>query len=117
VVENGVREIYSARYYNPQTGRFLSRDPEDGKALDPKTLHKYLYAGGDPVNRIDPMGREVMFEYLMSQDLTGPDILSIKLIKSGVCVALGEAIQQLVPGPLGWGAGTGAGLLLCLFWM
>ena len=30
VVENGVREIYSARYYNPNTGRFLSRDPEDG---------------------------------------------------------------------------------------
>ena len=46
-----------ARYYNPLTGRFLSRDPEDGKPIDPKTLHKYLYAGGDPVNRIDPRGR------------------------------------------------------------
>jgi len=32
VVENGVGETYSARYYNPVTGRFLSRDPEDGKA-------------------------------------------------------------------------------------
>jgi len=37
----------AARYYNAATGRFLSRDPEDGKAIDPKTLHKYLYAGGD----------------------------------------------------------------------
>ena len=46
-----------ARYYNPATGRFLSRDPEGGNALDPKTLHKYLYAGGDPVNGIDPTGR------------------------------------------------------------
>ena len=45
-----------ARYYNPQTGRFLSRDPEDGKAVDPASLHKYLYAGGNPVNRIDPSG-------------------------------------------------------------
>jgi len=51
-----------ARYYNPQTGRFLSRDPEDGKILDPATLHKYLYANGDPVNGLDPMGREDMFE-------------------------------------------------------
>jgi RHS repeat-associated protein len=58
VVENGVREIYSARYYNPQTGRFLSRDPEDGKATNPATLHKYLYAGGDPVNRVDRSGRD-----------------------------------------------------------
>jgi RHS repeat-associated protein len=46
-----------ARYYNPLTGRFLSRDPEDGRPIDPKTLHKYLYAGGDPTNRIDPTGR------------------------------------------------------------
>jgi RHS repeat-associated protein len=48
---------YRARYYNPATGRFMSRDPEDGKAVDPKTLHKYLYAGSDPVNGIDPTGR------------------------------------------------------------
>jgi RHS repeat-associated protein len=47
-----------ARYYNPVTGRFLSRDPEDGKILDPATLHKYLYASGDPVNSLDPTGRD-----------------------------------------------------------
>ena len=52
-----------ARYYNPQTGRFLSRDPEDGKPIDPKTLHKYLYASGDPVNRIDPRGRGDLIEF------------------------------------------------------
>jgi hypothetical protein len=39
----------------------MSRDPEDGKVKDPKTLHKYLYAGGDPINAIDPMGQEVLF--------------------------------------------------------
>ena len=48
---------YRARYYNSLTGRFLGRDPLGGKPIDPKTLHKYLYAGGDPVNRIDPRGR------------------------------------------------------------
>jgi hypothetical protein len=42
----------------------MSRDPEDGKIKDPKTLHKYLYADGDPVNRIDPRGREgALVEY------------------------------------------------------
>jgi len=49
---------YRARYYNSLTGRFLSRDPEAGKPADPKTLHKYLYAGGDPVNGRDPSGRD-----------------------------------------------------------
>jgi RHS repeat-associated protein len=46
-----------ARYYNPATGRFLSRDPEDGIPTDPATLHKYVYASGDPVNLADPSGR------------------------------------------------------------
>jgi RHS repeat-associated protein len=55
-----------ARYYNPTTGRFLSRDPEDGKARDPRSLHKYLYAGGDPVNRIDPRGRAATIETLFT---------------------------------------------------
>jgi RHS repeat-associated protein len=65
VVENGVRETYSARYYNPNTGRFMSRDPENpdmGRPNDPKTLHKYLYAGGDPVNATDPNGRGILIQ-------------------------------------------------------
>jgi RHS repeat-associated protein len=51
-----------ARYYNPATGRFLSRDPKDGKAKIPATLHRYLYAIGDPANHVDPKGRESMLE-------------------------------------------------------
>ena len=51
-----------ARYYNPNTGRFMSRDPLDGKAKRPASLHKYLYANGDPVNMTDPRGRESMLE-------------------------------------------------------
>ena len=62
VVENGVRETYSARYYNPATGRFLSRDPENGNRLSPASLRKYLYAGGDPVNSFDPSGRASILE-------------------------------------------------------
>ena len=46
------------------TGRFLLRDPENGKAVDPASLHKYLYAGGDPVNAIDPTGLETAVEFV-----------------------------------------------------
>ena len=61
-----------ARYYNSLTGRFLSRDPEAGKPVDPKTLHKYLYADGDPVNVMDPTGRGVAIERaLMTITLIG----------------------------------------------
>jgi RHS repeat-associated protein len=55
-----------ARYYNPLTGRFMSRDPEQGNPYDPKSLHKYLYAGGDPVNAIDPTGRADLLEVVVA---------------------------------------------------
>jgi RHS repeat-associated protein len=46
-----------ARYLNPLSGRFLTRDRETGRIKLPVTLHKYLYVGADPVNWIDPLGR------------------------------------------------------------
>jgi RHS repeat-associated protein len=39
------------RYYDPQTGQFLSVDP-----MVEQTQQAYLYAGDDPVNRSDPNG-------------------------------------------------------------
>src|SRR5262249_33227197 len=43
-----------ARYFNPLTGRFITRDPSSPKSDCDK--HRYLYACADPINRIDPSG-------------------------------------------------------------
>ena len=45
-----------ARYYDPMTGRFLTRDPFPGFAALPQTQHPYVYVGNNPVNLIDPAG-------------------------------------------------------------
>jgi len=47
-----------ARYLNPVTGRFLTIDPYLGDLMDPVSLHRYLYAGVDPVNHKDPTGQQ-----------------------------------------------------------
>ena len=52
-----------ARYYNPATGRLISRDPYPGSLLASASLHRYNYAAADPVNRIDPSGREDMLAF------------------------------------------------------
>ncbi|HEX8140101.1 MAG TPA: hypothetical protein VF544_21240 [Pyrinomonadaceae bacterium] len=35
-------------------GRFLTMDTWWGRAFDPLSLHKYLYAHGSPIDRRDP---------------------------------------------------------------
>lgn len=52
-----------ARYYNPLTGRFVSKDPNVGDQFDPTSVHKYLYASGDPVDLLDPTGRASSVKY------------------------------------------------------
>jgi RHS repeat-associated protein len=77
-----------ARYYNPATGRFMGRDPEDGEITDPKTLHRYVYAGGDPVNGLDPSGKAELFEYLMNQDFTGRSATTTFILRKLSCMAV-----------------------------
>jgi len=81
-----------ARYYNPATGRFCSRDPKEGQAKIPASLHKYLYAGGDPVNRIDPFGREDFFEFASivvqeTEDMVGLELMQEEMGKILMCLA------------------------------
>ena len=45
-----------ARWYNPVTGRFMTRDPYEGSIYDPASLHRYNYSRANPVNFIDPSG-------------------------------------------------------------
>lgn len=44
------------RYYDPQTARFLSRDPLPPDLDEPQTLNPYQYAVNDPLTFIDPEG-------------------------------------------------------------
>ena len=45
-----------ARFYNPELGRFITRDTFAGSDFTPLTLHRYLYANANPINFTDPTG-------------------------------------------------------------
>jgi len=55
-----------ARYYDQSNGRFISQDPFRGQDQDPVTLHRYLYASGNPANRVDPSGKDDLAEVIVS---------------------------------------------------
>ena len=60
------------RYYDPIAGRFISPDPLGHEA----SMDLYSYAGGDPVNFVDPTGRgadgvvETVYSYTINADGT-----------------------------------------------
>ncbi|MGQ9601035.1 MAG: RHS repeat-associated core domain-containing protein [Anaerolineae bacterium] len=69
-----------ARWYDPSTGRFLSRDPFPGLAALPQTQNPYVYVGNNPANLTDPGG-----------DIA--PIIAIPLIVGGVAVIVDWGIQ------------------------
>ncbi|MET9800298.1 RHS repeat-associated core domain-containing protein [Streptomyces sp. NPDC006368] len=79
---------FGARYYDANIGRFNSPDPS-GQEKNP-----YLYAEGDPVNRIDPRGTLSLNGVM---DTVG---------KAGDAIAAGEFAGQLITGDYEAAAGT-----------
>jgi RHS repeat-associated protein len=100
-----------ARYYNPITGRFMSRDPLDGYHFNPKTLHKYLYAGGDPVNAVDPTGREELADYAIRISTTLKATVVLNSIACGVGISSSLATGTLLESLGTWQGKTSVAFL------
>jgi RHS repeat-associated protein len=47
-----------ARFMNEATGRFQTMDTFEGSQNDPRSLHKYLFAGDEPTDKRDPSGHD-----------------------------------------------------------
>ena len=45
-----------SRYYDPENGRFLTRDSYRGDNKNPATLHLYVYCANNPIDYEDPDG-------------------------------------------------------------
>jgi RHS repeat-associated protein len=77
-----------ARYYDPDTGQFLTRD-----LMESLTRQAYSYAGGDPVNQFDPNG-------MVCQDsaVVGPAKPLVGLVNR-MCRAVVDAAEWAVDHP------------------
>jgi RHS repeat-associated protein len=49
---------FGARYYDPSLGRWTQQDPVGGSLGDLGSVNRYAYAGDDPVNLVDPSGKD-----------------------------------------------------------
>jgi len=90
-----------ARQYDPHISRFTARDPVLGRLQEPLTLHVYLYCINDPVNKIDPFGRDYIdFNFTWAYGMV-PGMLQGAIIGGGASW-----------NPVGAGIGAGVGMAL-----
>jgi RHS repeat-associated protein len=85
--------FFRARWLNPLTGRFLTRDTDPGQIKAPITQNKYLYGNADPVNNDDPSGHGNGTSYAL--------LLSSLILK---VAPIAEATGLYVRGQLSLGA-------------
>ena len=52
-----------ARWYQPETGIFLSKDPWGGDIYQSQTLNGWSYVQGNPILRIDPSGLKAIIPW------------------------------------------------------
>jgi RHS repeat-associated protein len=62
---------YGARYYDPETGRFISKDLLSGQMKTPQTLNRYTYVLNNPLKYRDPDGFEEAGALLGKSDYPG----------------------------------------------
>lgn len=58
---------YRARYYDPELGRFLSKDQVSPRPDEPLEQNPYLFVRNSPVRFVDPLG----FDFYTPEDLAG----------------------------------------------
>ena len=63
--------FFRARSYDAEMGRFISRDPYQGRLAEPVTLHRYLYANSNPISFRDPTGLFSIPELATASSLMG----------------------------------------------
>ncbi len=85
-----------ARWYQPASARFLSRDTFPGLLRDPVSQNAYLYGGANPTTFVDPSGH---FKQLIQQIAPGADFYSNPLF---------QAVAGAAPTQFAAGVGSGA---------
>jgi RHS repeat-associated protein len=109
--DGGVGLLYlRARYYDPQLGRFLSRDPFSGLLTIPQSLHPYSYVFNNPATLRDPSGKFV--NILIRAIIGGAIGGTLYWISAGECFEWRDFWTVVGAGAIAGGLiGSGVGIL------
>ena len=93
---------FGVRYDDPSVGRWTQQDPIGGSLFDPRSSNRYVYARCDPINVVDPSGRDALGCLLAGAYTIGTVLLAV----GGLIGVL--AAFSLLPPPWDLAGGFGA---------
>ena len=94
------RHISYTRVYNPQIGRFQSRDAIIGNPRNPRSFNRYIYCQNDPQNKQDPDGFSVVLTCLLSGVAKAGAYLAKETIVAGKSIVSNVAMNAIQGKPL-----------------
>lgn len=100
-----------SRYYDPENGRFTTKDRFIGFDNDPQSLNLYTYVKNDPVNGIDPSGHYSLSYHWWGWQLTLSERETQNIIKLMNWGAAAGALATFL------GGGIPAGITSALLWL
>jgi RHS repeat-associated protein len=95
------------RYLNVSIGRFWTMDLYEGDPASPPSLHKYIYTADEPVDRLDPSGKDFDLGSLSVNVAISSTIDAISGFRAnGVKGAVEGALKGAVIGAVFFGFGA-----------
>jgi len=89
-----------ARFYDANLGRFHTLDEYEGRTGEPLSLHKYLYAHGNPVSGWDPSGRDITLPGVMTASAIGATIGLLAMATANYALGRANSLTSIVVGAL-----------------
>ena len=94
------KQISYTRVYDPQNGRFQSRDAIIGDPRNPRSFNRYIYSQNDPQNKQDPDGFCAFLTCLLSGVAKAGAYLAKEAIVAGKTIVSNVAMNAIQGKPL-----------------
>jgi RHS repeat-associated protein len=87
---------FGARHYDPQLGRFLAADTQIPDPNNPKDLHRYAFAGDNPVRYVDPTGHDLGFWDWVIGGLMVVGLVVLGILTCGIALGMLAGLGTLL---------------------
>ena len=86
----------NARFYDPETARFIQQDSYSGNILDPLSLNLYTYAQNNPISYYDPTGHSIKSLLKKAKDTVKKAASTIKAVATIAKPVVKQAVKSTV---------------------